>query len=58
MGFGEFGDSYPSYSIKSITKVKKGVYKVKAENRFYNIDPEDGKKYDRIWVYVGHLKER
>lgn len=53
VGFGEFGDSYPSYSIKGITKVKKGVYKVKAENRFHIIDPDDGKKYNRIgytWV--------
>lgn len=52
---GEFGESYPSYSIKSITKVKKGVYKVKAENRFRIIDPEDGKKYNRIgytWVIL------
>lgn len=53
VGFGEFGDAYPSYSIKRITKVKKGVYKVKAENRFHIFDPEDGKKYNRIgytWV--------
>lgn len=53
VGFGEFGESYPSYSIKGITKVKKGVCKVKAENRFRFMDPKDEKKYERVgytWV--------
>lgn len=53
VNMGEFGNFYPAYSMKSITKVKKGVYKVKTENRFRMIDSEDGKKYSCIghtWV--------
>lgn len=59
--FGQFGESFPSYSIKSITKVKKGIYKVKAENGFRVpdafLDGEFGKIYDRIGYTVVTLKK-
>jgi len=53
IAFGEFGQSYPSYSIKAITKIKKGTFKVKAENKYELYEPKNGKKFNRIgytWV--------
>lgn len=59
--FGQFGCDIPSYLIKSITKAKKGIYKVKAEIGLRYADPfyvgGVKEKYDRIGYTVVTLKK-